>query len=145
MEDFELAFAALLEFEGYKSEDPKDPGGQGLFGVSEKYYPEFVKANWDLPKEEAVVNAKQFYKTNIWIKCKCDDLPPPLNIFFFDACVNPGPGAAAGILNKSGRSAFRFLLYRMEWYRQDVLQHPNLVMYFRGWINRCLRLFVLYG
>jgi lysozyme family protein len=134
MTSYEKAFEFAMKWEGYKSDDPDDPGGRTVFGISARYFPETVKKIWDLPKDKARQEAKEFYYHEFWLKNHCDLLEEKLAITVFDCSINPGPGACAGFL-KLTRDWQQLLFCRIDHYVSGAKDK-----YIRGLVNRSVAL-----
>jgi lysozyme family protein len=134
MTPFEKGFAFAMRWEGYKSDDPDDPGGRTIWGISARYFPEVVKELWDLPKEESLARAKEFYLKEFWLKNHCDTLEEQLAIAVFDSAINPGPGACAQFL-KLGKDWQGLLFFRINHYASGAKDK-----YLRGLVNRSVAL-----
>ena len=127
-ENFIPALANLREFEGFKSNDPNDSGGETVHGISRVHHPEMwidgVPPTWE--------QAEAFY-LRLWIASGCDELLFPMDVCHFDSCVNPGPGAAKGFRMWSSehadptRQATEYLFCRQEYYLERVRAiHPQM-------------------
>lgn len=86
--DFDTAFYELLGHEGGYSNNPADPGGETMWGVTWRVarahgYEGEMK---DMPVEFA----KTVYRKNYWAPTKADQLPDVLRYPVFDAAVNSG-------------------------------------------------------
>lgn len=133
----------ILQWEGYKSENPLDTGGRTIFGIAEKFHPVTVADLWDMPKEEAEKEARAFYKTEYWDKCDCDNLPSPYDMIVMDTAVNMGVKRALELKEKSTGGAgyprwMDFLILRIECYCKIAKNNP---VFLRGWINRVTDLY----
>lgn len=137
IENFDRAFVFAMKFEGYKSDDPDDPGGRTIFGISARFWPSVVAELWDLPKEEAYARAREFYQREYWLASGCDGLPSPDDVFVFDSAVNIGIERAARLYNLA-RDPFDFLFRRIAFYVQ--IATGNKLKFLRGWISRVLAL-----
>ena len=139
-EDFERAIKFVLKWEGFISDDPNDPGGLTIWGISYKSYPKQVMEMKILigreNKEEAFKIAKEIYYQNYWLKSGCDKLTPPLDLIVFDTSVNMGVSRAGEFLKVSvdWRDYLLLRLYTYSKFKQAPL-------YFRGWANRTLDLY----
>lgn len=96
-ENFNKAFEFAMKFEGYKSDDPHDPGGRTIFGISARSWPAVVAELWDLPKADAYARAREFYEREYWLAAGCDRLSYPNDVLLFDAAVNLGVGRASAM------------------------------------------------
>jgi hypothetical protein len=138
-ENFEAAANNLKEFEGGVTNDPADPGGATMFGISKTYHPNVqFPITWE--------QAKDIYLADYWIKGGCDSLPFPLDCLHFDAMVNPGPGAAAKFLHDSGEHkdalcrCVEYQALRLRYYLAVICKRPASLKYLAGWSDRTLDL-----
>lgn len=100
MSSFDNAFTTLIGNEGGYSNNPDDPGGETMWGVTAR-----VARGWgyngdmkDLPLDTAKAIAKKFY----WDPYQCDQFDPRIGFQVFDAAYNGGKPAqwlqqAAGV------------------------------------------------
>jgi lysozyme family protein len=100
MSAFDDAFTALIGNEGGYSNNPADPGGETMWGITAR-----VARGWgyqgamkDLPLETAKAIARKFY----WDPYQCDQFDPRVSFQIFDAAYNGGHPAqwlqqAAGV------------------------------------------------
>ena len=95
MSDFDRAFDLLMESEGGYSNDKNDPGGETIFGISKRAYPQEDMLFLTLDR------AKEIYRRDYWDAIRADDLPYPMNILIFDAAVNQGKKAAVRMLQEA--------------------------------------------
>jgi lysozyme family protein len=104
MSDLRKALEHVFEIEGGWVNDPDDPGGETKYGVTHITLAEAVELEI-VPKNTTVKSltielAEKIYQAMYWNKCKCDELPWPLNMYVFDAAVNQGVGAAIKMLQR---------------------------------------------
>ena len=98
-ENFDAAFDALMGSEGGYSNNPADPGGETMWGITKRvalahdYHGDMRL----LPQEVAKAIAKAEY----WDNCKCDDLADRLDFQVFDASYNSGAERANEWLAKA--------------------------------------------
>jgi len=90
--NLEQSLKHLLGNEGGYSNNPADPGGETMYGVTLRVaraygYTGTMK---DLPWRTAM----DIYTKNYWAPIKADQLPDALRFHVFDAAVNSGPGQA---------------------------------------------------
>lgn len=95
MKVFDKAFAWILEAEGGYVNHPSDPGGETKYGISKRAFPYL-----DI-KHLSQSKAKQIYRHDYWHPCKCDALPPLVDIVTFDLAVNSGRDFAGKALQRS--------------------------------------------
>lgn len=138
-ENFPAAINNLREFEGFADNDPDDPGGETVYGISRHYHPEM----WIDGKPPTWAQAEAFYLA-LWIANGCDDLPAPVDWIHFDSCVNPGPGAAKGFRMWSAehkdpyRQAVEYAILRLRYYNRRAQERPKSLKYIVGWSDRTL-------
>lgn len=90
--NFDRAFIKLLGHEGGYSNNPSDPGGETMWGVTKTVAREngYFGAMRDLPVDVS----KAIYRRKYWDAVKAEELPPSLRYAVFDAAVNSGPKQA---------------------------------------------------
>lgn len=125
MAKFEIAQKLTADCEGGYVNDPKDAGGETIFGIARNIWgklplwaivDEYKKQAGDLATKEArkkleslcLANAEfvkqklEFYKQNFWDKCKCDEIESQKvanNVY--DFAVNAGTGQSAKVLQRA--------------------------------------------
>ena len=138
--DFRRALDFVLRWEGFISNDPQDPGGLTIWGISYRSHPKEVMEIEELfnkqKKDEAFAIAEKIYYENYWLKANCDQLTSPLNLIVFDTAVNCGISRAKEFLGVS--ADWRdYLLKRIEFYTKC----KTAKLYIRGWVNRVMDLY----
>jgi len=130
-DNFNLALAFTLRWEGGFSDDPYDPGGQTKYGISKAAYPDVdIKS---LTKEEAAL----LYKKDYWDKAGCEKMEKKLAIAVFDTAVNCGVGRARSWLAEKEVPEVRwFIQRRIQYYLDLVKKKPVFNKYIKGWLNR---------
>jgi lysozyme family protein len=147
---FDDAFMALLGNEGGYSNNPADPGGETMFGVTAR-----VARAWgyagdmkDLPLD----TAKAIAKKNYWDMYQCDQFDPRIGFQVFDAAYNGGKPAqwlqqaagvtADGVIGSITVAAVRAadpmkIIMRFAAYRLQYLGNlPTWPSFGHGWANR---------
>lgn len=81
----DTAINAVLKAEGGYVNDPNDPGGETIFGITRRDHPSLF-AN-GLPTIE---QARQVYAAQYWAPAYCDQWPAPIDQMVFNAAVNVG-------------------------------------------------------
>lgn len=79
---------------GY-SNNSLDPGGETKWGICKRSYPDLDIANL------TIQDAVSLYYTDYWLKNHCDQLSLPIDLYYYDACVNQGSPAAVQCLQKA--------------------------------------------
>lgn len=148
---FDQAFDALLGHEGGYANNPADPGGETMWGVTVAV----ARANGyqgsmrDLPRE----TAKAIYRKLYWDAVHADDLCNAVRYPLFDAAVNSGVKQAVkwlqravevqddGILGPMTKAAANrygdVAAARMLGYRLDFMTSlPNWPQFGKGWARR---------
>jgi len=137
-ENFDSAFAALIGNEGGYLFDPRDPGGETMYGITSRVAAKhgYAGAMRDLPLELA----KSIAKTEYWDPVNGDKLPAPLDFQVFDAAYNSGPERADEWLQKSLRASdpdIEKMVMRFDAYRLLFLDSLPIWPHFgRGWARR---------
>lgn len=89
MSYFDECFEKLLGHEGGYSNNPADPGGETMWGITVRVARDngYTGPMRAMPVEIA----KDIYRRQYWAKCQCDKLPFGVAFDVFDAAVNSGP------------------------------------------------------
>lgn len=133
-ESFDFAFETVIGLEGAPTNDPDDPGGLTVFGLSQRYNPQVTL-------DMTVDMAKAIYLRKYWEPTGCDTAPFPLDVCMFDAKVNPQDdptmpgGSMQELMNQHPENWQDYLFFRMQRYRR--CSKPK---YVNGHINRILKL-----
>lgn len=105
MNDLFLACLRITEkAEGGWSNDPKDPGGATMVGVTLNAWRSFMHDQRLTPQQlhDMTEPARRiFYYTMYWNPMRADDLPAGINLIAFDTAVNCGVHAASIMLQKA--------------------------------------------
>lgn len=150
MSSFDDAFVALMGNEGGYSNNPADPGGETMWGITARV----ARANGYMGDMRLLPQsvAKQIAKMVYWDPYYCDQFDPRVAFQVFDAAYNGSKPAtwlqtAAGVdadgrigpvtiaaVNKSDprQLVMRFLAYRLK-YLGDLPTWPS---FGHGWANR---------
>ena len=148
---FDTSIGRLLVNEGGYVNDPRDPGGETIWGVSRRSFPNFNGGDFRNATKE---QAKDLYRTEFWDKVHADTLPALLQFQALDFAVNCGIGtairklqAAAGVADDGvwgphtqvavaamhpTALTFRFFAEELD-YRRKLVGWPT---YGNGWTAR---------
>jgi lysozyme family protein len=96
MTDFSKAFEHVVGVEGGYVNDPRDPGGETIYGITRRDHPGAWAAG-----RPTLEQAKAIYRMGYWDPARCEYLPWPLAAFVFDAAVNQGVSTAVRLLQKA--------------------------------------------
>jgi lysozyme family protein len=96
---FDLAFAKLMESEGGHVHHPSDPGGETMFGVTQRVAIQegYTGRMKDLP----LATAKDIARRRYWDAVRCEELPPTLRYPMLDAAYHSGPAQAVRWLQRA--------------------------------------------
>jgi hypothetical protein len=95
--------------------DPNDPGGLTIWGLSKKYNPEIYNG---MPTDMI----KDIYYRKYWQASGCNEAPYPMDICLFDGAVNPQDdkslpgGGNQEILNQKPANWQEYCILRMQRY-----------------------------
>jgi hypothetical protein len=137
IENFDRCFEFIMRWEGYKSNILVDAGGRTIFGISERYWPQVVKQLWDMPKAEARIEAKEFYREHYWQPAGCNVFSWPMDLIIFDTAVNMGLTRAL-LLSAGDNKPESYFMRRIRYY--VAISKGSQLVFLRGWINRVLAL-----
>ncbi len=150
MDSFDNVFDSLIGNEGGYSNDPADPGGETMFGITARVARAcgYQGSMQDLPLD----TAKQIAKTEYWDRYQCDQFDPHIGFQLFDAAYNGGPAAkwlqmaagvtVDGIIGAQTVAAIRALdpakvILRFDAYRLQYLDSlATWPSFGHGWVNR---------
>lgn len=150
MHDFDDAFDVLIGHEGSYSNNPNDPGGATMYGVTER-----VARQWGYTGDMQALpldTAKQIAKKLYWDKYDCDQFDIRVAFQVFDTAYNGGhpvewlqqaAGATVdGVVGPETLAAvnalapeiviLRFLSYRLTY----LTSLPTWPTFGRGWARR---------
>jgi lysozyme family protein len=96
--NFDSAFDRLIGHEGGYAWHPSDPGGETMWGVTQKVAVAngYTGRMRDLPRDKA----KEIYRAKYWDAVQADKLPEALRFEVFDAAVNSGVSQAVQWLQR---------------------------------------------
>lgn len=91
--DFTTIFKFTSKWEGLYVNDPDDPGGATMRGVTQVVYDHY-RAVKKLPRRPVKEISKEehleIFHDNYWKAGHCEFMPKPLNMVHFDTCINFG-------------------------------------------------------
>ncbi len=96
-DNFVKSLARVLVYEGGFSNDPDDPGGATMKGVTQGTYNSWrSRHKLALASVSKITDAElqAIYKNDYWDRINGDDLPTGVDFCIFDAAVNSGVGGA---------------------------------------------------
>lgn len=97
--NFDQAFDLLIGHEGGYANDPRDPGGETMWGITARVARAtgYAGAMKDFPRDAAKAIARAQY----WNPVKADQLPDSVRFDVFDAAYNSGVTQAAKWLQRA--------------------------------------------
>lgn len=132
-EQYNMAFAFVLRFEGGLSDVAGDAGGLTKYGISQRAYPAL-----DI-RSLTVAQAQELYYYDYWLTAGCESLSPATAIQHFDMAVNSGIYRANQILKDSQGDPERYAQLREETYRS----FKQYEMFGAGWSRRAMECLAL--
>ena len=130
--------AVTLAYEGGWSNNPADPGGATMEGVTLAEYRRHHPGATPIDLRNMTIEARNaIYQQDYWDKIGGDALALGLDLCAFDACVNSGPGAARRWLARAGSGATSARIRAFSSARLSFLQGLRTFRVFgRGWSTR---------
>lgn len=98
MQLFDFALDLVLEHEGGYVNDPQDPGGETIYGISRRAHPEAWRNG--VPSKD---QAAEIYRNDYWLAADCPELQPAVAVFLFDTAVNVGVRQSIRLLQRALR------------------------------------------
>ena len=100
--NFPEALAHTLQFEGGWANNPNDPGGATMKGITHKTYADYLGRTVSHDELRGIPDEHlaDIYRKRYWDACRCSDLPDGLDLAVFDTAVNTGPAQAARLLQR---------------------------------------------
>lgn len=100
--NFPEALAHTLAFEGGWANNPNDPGGATMKGITHRTYAHYLGRDVSHDELRAIPDEHlaEIYRKRYWDACRCSDLPDGLDLAVFDTAVNAGPAQAARLLQR---------------------------------------------
>lgn len=96
MSRFAFCFEHVIGAEGGYVNDPQDPGGATIYGITRRDHPDL----W-LDGPPTLEQAQDRYERDYWLKAGCDKLPAPWDLLVFDMAVNQGIFPAVTAMQKA--------------------------------------------
>lgn len=158
---FETALPVVLKEEGGFADDPADPGGRTMHGVTQKVYDAYRNKHGQPVADVLNITDDELadlYRTDYWLPARCDRLPAPLDLVHFDCAVNSGLHQAALLLQRAcgveddgdigpvtlgaaaqdpTAKAKAYLILRRTFYTDLTHTRPGLGKFLAGWLKRC--------
>ena len=154
--EFKKAIKIVLKHEGGYVNDPDDPGGETKYGISKRAYPDLDIGA--LTEQSAT----EIYWNDYWCGNKLYKIPVPLQMVFFDMCINFGRKGAVKVLQEAANAVNkekididggcgpatlnaiknlttdRVRAYRVLRFAKLCISKPTLAKYWYGWYKRAI-------
>ena len=100
--NFPEALAHTLQFEGGWANNPNDPGGATMKGITQRTYNQYLgrQASQEELRHISDAEVAAIYRKLYWDECLGDALADGLDLAVFDAAVNTGPREAGKLLQR---------------------------------------------
>ena len=101
---FSACLPHTLKEEGGFSNDPRDPGGRTMRGVTQKTYDDFRRRSGSPPRDVRQIadgETSAIYRLDYWNAVGAESLPAGVDLSAFDFAVNSGPVRARKALAKA--------------------------------------------
>jgi len=151
-ERFQKAMKFVREAEGGYYNHPNDPGGETMYGITKRDYPDLDIKN--LSREKA----DEIFYNDYWLPSVADKLSEPAYISYFDSVVNAGRKQANKFLQRAlsvaangvvgpvtlkaadqanaKQLANKIIDQRQTFYVNLSESRPKLSVFLKGWTNR---------
>lgn len=137
-DNWQRSLAFVLRWEGLWADDPNDPGGATMKGITFETYKRWRKARGQSePTKDNLRNiphavVEAIYYQWYWLESGADQLPWPLCLCQMDTAVNAGVDRAQEMLTKSNGNFLAYMGHLLTWYAKiDNFDHFG-----RAWTRR---------
>ena len=146
--NFDQSLKFVLAHEGGYSNDPADPGGATMHGVTQRTYNTFRKGEGKPVADVRNIapdEVRAIYKNRYWNAIHGDQYSAPLATVMLDAAVNHGPQVATSMLAKAKQQnpgssdqaiANSIISQRRQLYHQLIQKKPAKAKFANGWNRR---------
>jgi lysozyme family protein len=139
-ENFAEALRLTLKYEGGFSNDPHDPGGATMQGVTQGTY-NIYRHHKNLPVQSVRLignnELQEIYKINYWDEVGGDALQSGVDALAFDIAVNSGPGRVRPWLAASKDMSVADRIHYLDQRRRSFYKGLSTFWRFgRGWMAR---------
>lgn len=135
---FARCLAFVLVHEGGWADNPADPGGATMRGITIGTYTRWRLAHGQpVPTKDDLRNisdaeVNQIYRVGYWVASGADKLPWPLCLVVMDTAVNAGVGVAQQLLTQSNGNFLLYAGHLIKWYASI----PGFENFGRAWMAR---------
>lgn len=147
--DFDKAMQFVLDAEGGYSNDPNDPGGATMKGITHGEYDKYRQEK-GLPAQDvrniSDEEMKDIYYNKYYAPSGAADVKDPkLALAIFDTAVNMGLGGLQNVKSRVSNAGQEltyenFMAKRQDRYDSIIANNPKLGVFRQGWKNRLTNL-----
>lgn len=129
----------VLKWEGGWADNPADPGGATMKGITIGTYTRWRQAHGQPPPTKddlrniSDAEVEEIYKTWFWEASGASNMSWPMCLAVFDLAVNGGVERAKQALSEAGHDFVGFMAWRIDWYTRI----SNFEHFGKAWIRRC--------
>ena len=137
--NFAACLAETLKYEGGWADNPRDPGGATMRGITLSTYAQFMKrkVTEDELYDISPSVVAEIYRLRYWNIIGGDELPAGVDMLLFDICVNSGPGRAKAWYAGLGNLPHLAQIQRLDARRRSFWHAlKTYVTFGRGWMAR---------
>lgn len=133
------SLAFVLRWEGGWADNPNDPGGATMKGITIGTYTRWRAARGQpAPSKEELraisdAEVEAIYREWYWLESGAEALAWPLCLAHFNLAVNAGPGRARQTWQAAGPDFLHYMATALEWYASI----GNFEHFGRAWVRRC--------
>lgn len=119
---FDSALAFVLRWEGGWADNPNDPGGATMKGITIGTYTRWRQAHGQPPPTKddlrniSDAEVRQIYHDWYWVPSGAHAMASPMSLAHFDLAVNGGVARAQEALAAAGDNFLRYNAWRLAWY-----------------------------
>lgn len=146
LNNFDKCLAFTLLYEGGWSDNPHDPGGATMKGITLRTYSHVLGRQASITELRNIPSSvvADIYRRDYWDYIKGDILPAGVDLIAFDIAVNMGVGRANQFMARAHNLPQLALIHSLDRQRIGFWRILRSWLYFsRGWLareNACLDL-----
>jgi lysozyme family protein len=129
-----------LQWEGGFANDPHDPGGATMHGITQNTFNDYRRYKSEPLKFVGYINEDEvadIYRTRYWGPVDGDSLPSGVDLLGFDISVNSGPGRATQWLSQTSALPPQLRVVELDKLRRQFWKNLAIWKWFgAGWYRR---------
>lgn len=140
--NWERSLAFVRRMEGGWADNPADPGGATMYGITLGTFTRWRQAQRQgTPSKEDLraitdAEANRIYWEWYWLASGADKMAWPMCLAHFDLAVNGGVGRAYEAYAAAGHDFLRYMAWRLRWYTRI----EGWPLFGSAWVRRCAEL-----